>query len=95
MIVGCGSLSPTSPSCESTVQASHPENALIAGDGCYRCSRETRNFGAFATEVLAVVDAEKTRGTGVLLLSHKVLGESEDDENYSAPVVANYISQKL
>lgn len=67
MTIDYGFLPPTSPSYESTIQARYPGNVLIAGDGCYRCSRETRELGALAREIVAVVDVDATRGADMAL----------------------------
>lgn len=45
-----------------TPQARYPGQLLTAQGGCSACSPETKELGAFAAELLAVVAVEKSRG---------------------------------
>lgn len=49
-------------SCDPTPQARYPGQLFTAGGGCSACNPETKELGAFAAELLAVVTVEKSRG---------------------------------
>lgn len=56
-----------------TPQACEPGDKILTGRGCDGCNPHTRELGAFALELLRVIDVKQSRGEVLLDVTGKML----------------------